>query len=193
VRQGADRAPLKDRKNDLYETPPEATLTLLRAEPLPPLIWEPCAGRGAIARILRAAGRTVVTHDLVAYEGADPGIESGIDFLMERQAPIGCACVVTNPPFKLADAFIRHGLALGCDVIVLLRLMAIEGANRTDLMDTFCRRVHAGIERLPQMHREGWEGPKQSNSGAPFAWFVFSPTPRPLGSPIDLRRVSWRG
>ncbi len=192
MRQGADRAPLKDRKDDLYETPPEATLTLLRAEKLPLSIWEPCAGRGAIARILRGAGHTIITYDLVAYEGADPGIETGIDFLMERAAPAGCSCIVTNPPFKLSDAFIRHGLSLGCDVIVLLRLMAIEGANRSDLMDTFCRRVYAGIERLPKMQREGWEGKRQESETSPFAWFVFSPTPRQLGEAIELRRVSWR-
>jgi hypothetical protein len=41
------------------------------------------------------------------------------------------------------------------------------------------------------MQREGWEGPKQQNSGAPFAWFVFHPEPRG-DRPIELRRISWR-
>ena len=42
------------------------------------------------------------------------------------------------------------------------------------------------------MHREGWEGPKIGNSGAPFAWFVFDAEPRPAGEPIALFRMSWR-
>jgi hypothetical protein len=194
VRQGADRAPLKACKDDLYETPQCAVETLLRVEPwLPCVVWEPCAGRGAITRVLRWGGHSVIAHDLVAHPGADPGIETPIDFLMERRPPEGVARICTNPPFKNADAFIRHGLRLGLETVVLLRLMAIEGANRTDLVDLHLKRVWAGIERLPQMHREGWGGPRQSNSGAPFGWFVFSPKPRASGEPIELRRMSWRG
>ncbi|WP_276199029.1 class I SAM-dependent methyltransferase [Chelatococcus sp. XZ-Ab1] len=161
-------------------------------QPLPQRIWEPCAGRGAIARELTAAGHDVVAFDLVPHAGADPGIVTPIDFLLERAAPAGCACIVTNPPYKLADAFIRHGLALVPTVIVLLRLMAIEGAGRSDLIDRHLVRVWAGIERLPTMHREGWSGNRLTNSGAPFAWFVFSADPRPAGTPIELMRMSWR-
>lgn len=190
MRIGASRGSLADRKDDLYETPPEAVRTLLRVEPLPRVIWEPAAGRGAISREL--LGHKVICTDLVAYEGADEGIQTGIDFLMERVAPAGAQAIVTNPPFKLADEFIRHGLTLVPTVIVLLRLMALEGANRADLIDRHLLRVWAGMERLPMMHREGWAGPKLGNSGAPFAWFVFSAHPRPAGSPIALHRMSWR-
>jgi hypothetical protein len=134
----------------------------------------------------------VTAQDLVAYPGADAGIITPVDFLMERARPEGCETIVTNPPYKLADACIRHGLDLGCRVIVLLRLMAIEGAGRADLIDGHCERIWAGIERLPTMHRDGWTGPKLSVSGVPFAWFVFSPVKRESGAPIELRRMSWR-
>lgn len=193
MKQGAARAALKERKDDLYESPREAVEALLRCEPwLPHRIWEPCAGRGAIARVLREAGHTVIAHDLVPHPGADNGIETPIDFLMERKAPSAVARIVTNFPFKTGDDMIRHGLRLGLEVVCLQRLMALEGTNRSDLIDLHCVRVWAGMERLPQMHREGYDGPKQSNSGAPFAWFVFSPTPHAIGQPIALRRMSWR-
>jgi hypothetical protein len=190
VRQGADRAALKDRKDDLYETPACAVHALLRVEWPPREIWEPCAGRGAIVRILRERGHDVVAHDLVTHPGADPGIETPIDFLMERRAPAGHRCIVSNLPFKNADPMIRHGLELGCDMIVLQRLMALEGAGRSDLIDRHLVRVWAGKERLPQMHREGWAGNKQSNSGAPFAWFVFKPDRN--GKAVEFNRMSWR-
>lgn len=198
MRQGAARHAFADRANDLYETPACATQALLRTGELllPPdggsgaNVWEPCAGRGAIVRELKAAGCRVWAHDLVAYDGADDGIETGRDFLFEVGRPFGCDFIVTNPPYKLQDEFIRHGLLLGLPVIVLLRLMAIEGAGRSDLIDRHLRRVWAGIERLPFMHRDGWEGPKNSNSGAPFAWFVFEPGQR--CGPIELQRISWR-
>lgn len=192
MKQGAARHALKDRKNDLYETPEQAITTLLRVEPLPPVIWEPCAGRGAISRHLEWAGHNVIKQDLVSYENADAGILTPIDFLMEICAPAGCQTIVTNPPYKLADQFIRRGLELGCRTIVLLRLMALEGSGRSDLIDNHLVRVWAGIERLPTMHREGWEGNRITNSGAPFAWFIFDPVKRG-DSPIELRRMSWRG
>jgi hypothetical protein len=192
VNQGASRHALCGRGNDLYETPACAIRALMDAEGLPSIIWEPCAGRGAISRELISAGHVVISSDLVAYTGADNGIQSGIDFLMEQKAPPGCSVIVTNPPFKSADAFIRHGIELSCMVFVLLRLMAIEGANRSDLVDRHLIRIWAGIERLPMMHRDGWEGPKITSAGVPFAWFVFSALPRPPSSPIELRRLSWR-
>jgi hypothetical protein len=86
---------------------------------------------------------------------------------------------------------IRHGLSLGCEMIVLQRLMALEGSGRSDLIDSHLVSVWAGKERLPQMHREGWAGNRQSNSGAPFAWFVFRPATRGF-APIAFRRMSWR-
>jgi hypothetical protein len=183
----------KDRGDDLYETPACATRALIATGEIERLdehygpIWEPCAGRGAILRELKAAGYYAIGQDLVAYEGADTGIETPIDFLFDLR-PRGP--IVTNPPYKLADQFIWHGLSLGVPVIVLLRLAALEGAARTDLIDVRLRRVWLGIERLPFMHRDGWDGPKNGNSGAPFAWFVFEPGRR-LGA-IELRRISWR-
>jgi hypothetical protein len=191
MNQGAKRSALSERSNDLYETPACAIRALMRVEDLPYVIWEPCAGRGAISRELSAAGHMTWASDLVAYPDADEGIRTGIDFLFERGIPFGCQAIVTNPPFKLSDQFIRHGLDLGCTVIVLLRLMALEGAGRADLIDKHLVRVWAGIERLPMMHREGWEGARIGNSGAPFAWFVFEPTLR-NDRPIELRRMSWR-
>lgn len=191
AKQGAARGRLKERKDDLHETHPIAVRALLRVEELSPYIWEPSAGRGAISRVLIEAGHHVKASDLVMYEGADPYIETPIDFLMERKAPAKGCVIVTNPPYKLADEFIRHGLSLGCPMIVLLRLMAIEGSSRSDLNDVYLHRIWAGIERLPMMHRDGWQGKKIDTSGVPFGWFVYLPTPRGE-APIALRRMSWR-
>jgi hypothetical protein len=48
--------PLHERRDDLYETPACATEALLRAEKLPPRIWEPACGRGAIVSVLDRPG-----------------------------------------------------------------------------------------------------------------------------------------
>lgn len=200
MKQGAARHALAARGDDLYETPEICVHAaheagVFGAGTFPGshgAVWEPCAGRGAISRALRARGYRVIAQDLVDYPGRDPDIATHIDFLMERRAPEGVSCIITNPPFKLADAFIRHGLTLVPHVTVLLRAMAIEGAGRADLIDGHLREYWLGIDRPPAMHREGWAGNRLSNSGAPFAWFVFSREPRPAHEPIALRRFYWK-
>ncbi len=178
--------PLKIRKNDTYETPDCATRALLRVQRLPRRIWEPACGPGAIVRVLRAAGHQVIATDLVDYGCEDS--TSRVDFLMETVAP--AKTLVTNPPFKNANEFVRHGLQLCDTVVMLLRLAFLEGAQRSDLIDRHLDRVWVGRERLPMMHRPGWDGPIITESAMPYAWFVFRKAPR--NRPIRLQRMSWR-
>jgi hypothetical protein len=103
------RHPLTERGSDCYDTPPEAVRALLEVEHLPNRIWEPCVGRGAIATVLKDAGHEVIGTDLHDY---GVGYPSGIDFLMERFAPPGIVCIVSNPPFMLAQQFIEKALEL---------------------------------------------------------------------------------
>ena len=188
VRGGAVRHALKDRKDDLNETPPAATRALMRAVNLPQNVWEPCAGRNAITNVITATGRRVVATDLVDYGVL--GIQTGVDFLMEHKAPEGCDTIVTNLPFKTQDAMVRHGLQLCSVVIVLQRLAYLEGAKRADLIDHHLSRVLVGIERLPMMHRDGWQGERIKQGTMPFAWFVFT---RLQPRQTVLERISWRG
>src|SRR4051812_27824938 len=112
LRQGTEKRPLAERGDDMYETPIEATRALVREQALPPRIYDPCAGRGAISRELRGAGYDVVASDLVRYDGADPDIEPCCDFLLVPRAPAGVGAIVMNPTFKLFDEFVRHALTL---------------------------------------------------------------------------------
>jgi len=50
------------RKDDLYETPPEAVRALLRVESLPEAVWESTCGPGSVVRILREAGPPRLCH-----------------------------------------------------------------------------------------------------------------------------------
>lgn len=183
---GNARAALKDRGDDLYETPPVATQALLRAESLPHRIWEPACGPGSIVTVLRDAGHEVIAGDLVDY--GCPLSTSGIDFLMETRAPMKVECIVTNPPYKLAGEFVAKALDLCPKVIMLLRLAFLESDRRRPILDCGrLARVHVFRKRLPMMHRHGWEGTK-TNSGMAFAWFVWD---RDHEGPTELRRLSW--
>jgi hypothetical protein len=185
---GDKRHALKVRKDDLYETPPEAVAALLRAESLPDVVWEPACGPGSIVRVLRASGRQVYATDLVDYDSPDQDCH-GWDFLMEKQMPIGVQAIVTNPPYKLAGQFATHALMLCPKVVMLLRLAFLESEGRSSILDGgFLARVYPFRDRLPMMHRDGWTGPKSTNTIA-FAWFVWE---RDWNRPTEMRRISWR-
>jgi hypothetical protein len=191
ARQGAQRGRFLERAYDLRETPPEATRALIRTGELDRyrVLFEPCAGKGAISRVLKAGGWRVISHDLVHYEGADSDIHPDIDFFASRSASY-LQAIVTNPPYRWADDFIRHGLKLRVPMFVLLRLMALEGAGRSDIMQHLYH-VYIGIERLPMMHRPGWKGKKLKQGAMPFGWFCFLPEKNPYGN-FTASRISWR-
>lgn len=188
---GNAKAALKERGDDLYETPAVATEALLRAESLPAVIWEPACGPGSIVRSLRASGRCVVATDLVDYGCADS--QAGIDFLMERRAPANVEAIVTNPPFKLAGEFVARGLELCPRVVMLLRLAFLESERRTPILDSgHLARVFVFKNRLPMMHRagRGTQVAKTNSSAMAFAWFSWD---RAHSGPTEIRRISWGG
>lgn len=184
---GFNKAPLSERGHDLYETPPVATKALLRRESFQSPIWEPACGPGAIVRELRRSGYTVFASDLIDYNSPDQDA-IGWDFLMCLKAPDGCKAIVTNPPYKLAAQFVRHGLTLCDKVAMLLRLAFLEGTTRSDIIDGgTLARVYIFSNRLPRMHRAGWSGNKASSQQA-FGWFVWDKSHK---GPAEIHRIKW--
>jgi hypothetical protein len=89
---------------DFWPTPDCLTATLV-THILPSLpkapVWEPAAGDGALVRAIEAAGHSVVAGDLI----------TGQDFF-SSSPPVGCQCLVTNPPFNQLDQFLARTVSL---------------------------------------------------------------------------------
>ena len=115
-----------DRADDLYETPACAVQALLEVESLPYVIWEPACGRGAIARVLEAAGHKVHASDLRDYGYGIPGV----NFLTTRVVPLDAECILTNPPYKHAEAFVARALRSSPKVVMFLRLAFLESERK---------------------------------------------------------------
>jgi hypothetical protein len=177
-RTNAGRHP-RDGRLDLHETPAPVTRALLQLERdfLPRRLWEPCVGRGAIARELEAAGFEVRSSDIADY--GYPGAISGLDFLaVGPDHPIRCDVdgVVTNGPFYLCGhsaPLIQRAIKLVPYVALLLRLAFLEDHEppRRKLTSSVSR-VHIAARRLPMMHRDGWDGPRETSSTA-YAWIIW--------------------
>ena len=96
--------------------------------------------------------------------------------------------IVTNPPYRLAQQFVRHALTLCPRVLMLLRLTFLESERRKDVLDDAgLIRVHVFRNRLPMMHRDDWTGNRVSNPTA-FAWYVWQRGY--IGRP-EIDRISW--
>jgi hypothetical protein len=159
---------------------------LLRVEQIPHRIWEPAAGRGAIVKVLRAAGHEVLASDIADY--GDPTHFSNRDFLVESKLPAGVEMILTNPPFQIVERFTAHALELCPRVILLLRLAFLESDRRRGILEgRGLTRVHVFRKRLPMMHRDGWAG-RKTNSGMAFAWFCWD---RAYSGPTTIDRISW--
>lgn len=188
-----------DRQRDVYETPACATLALLNAEEFffsPRSIWEPACGPGAMVWALRNAGHRALGSDVGHFP--DRTMFYGRNFFHETVAPKGTDAIMTNPPYKLAEEFVEHALQLCPRVFMLLRLAFLESVRRTKILEeSGLRKVYVFRNRLPMMHRAGWNGEKIDGSAIAFAWYYWDRDYRyPIwdhskGRAPELHRISW--
>lgn len=103
-------------EDDFYPTPVDVTLALtelVHSKIYGRVVWEPCAGDGAMARILAARGASVLASDISPRQPdvTKPFFEGKInklDFLQAKRLPDPVRAVITNPPFNLAVPIIEH-------------------------------------------------------------------------------------
>jgi hypothetical protein len=184
-----------ERGDDFYASPYAALPPLLVAERrrLPRTLWEPSCGNGALVVPLRNRGFDVVATDL--NDWGCPDSTSDVDFLENvagQFAPKGQFGIVTNPPFNIVESYVERAVERAPYVALLLRLAFLESEGRMRWFPTVgLRRVHIIGERLPMMHRHGYEGPKLTSAAMAFAWYIFEHGPR-RSHQVPVRWVSWK-
>ncbi len=115
------------RANDFYPTPESATEILLKHVPLSGIIFEPCVGDHAIARVVKRRGK-LYTNDIDKTRDSWFQLDAAKSNSWEDHfAAIAADWVVTNPPFNVAAQIVplafehaREGIAM------LLRLSYLE-------------------------------------------------------------------
>jgi hypothetical protein len=127
--RGAER-----REHDYYPTPAWCVRRIVEALGLPRGTWlEPSAGDGAIVREVRAHAARVVAMEIRA-ECRDDLVRSGADVLHLGDALVQpwerADVVIGNPPYALADDFVRRALECAPHVVFLLRLNWLAARGR---------------------------------------------------------------
>lgn len=198
---GTATATNAERGVNLYETPPEAMHSLLALESFSHTVLEPACGRGAISRVLEAAGHEVILADLVDYQTANRHgeLQKVQDFLASKPLPSGSCDIVSNPPYGgVMNAFIAHALRVHRPrkMALLLNWNAFSGFaddDRNFVMDE-CppARIYQFKRRLPMMHRDGWDG-NIATSRMNTAWFVWEmQEDGSYGDSTVARRIDWK-
>lgn len=194
-------------RNDQYPTAPWAVHRFLEAVPWLPATapeqpgrWlEPCAGDGYL---LRAANAYLVANGYVAQWHAcdiDPKYEEALkasanrvvigDFL--KVVPAHYDVVITNPPYSLAEEFLRACLPIAKHVAMLLRIGWAE--SRGELLREHPADVYMSPDRIPfGRNKHGKIGTDASH----YAWFHWHPDAkglfRVLGDTSKEVRAGWR-
>ncbi len=160
--------------NDYYRTPRWATEALLDREPLRGRVWEPACGDGAMSIPMIERGYAVYSSDLI-HRGYDQGC-GGVDFL----APMGLRfvkpeCVVTNPPFRLAQQFAERALEVASwKVCMIARTLWLEGIRRKPFFESSpLARVYIFSGRV-DIARQDHQAKSTGHGGmTSFAWYVW--------------------
>lgn len=152
---------------DFYPTPPEATLALLEREPFEGSIWEPACGDGSMSRVFEAFGYNDIRSTDLIYRGYGEGDH---DFL---SSSLTSQNIITNPPYSIAEPFIRKALAqTNKKVAMLVKLQFLEGQKRKLLFETQpLKNVYVFSKRV-SFYRNGEKG-AYSSSMIAFCWIVF--------------------
>lgn len=188
---------------DYFPTPPWATRAFVEHVLRPnfwdargQVVWEPACGEGHMAVVLAEYFDTVIATDVFPY-----GFGLVDDFLDDRCNVGPVDWVITNPPFKTADQFIKLALARArAGVAVLVRTSFLEGADRYANIFKYCppTLVAQYCERVPM-----WKGRWNPVGGTAtsYCWLVWHKNcdPKPfhwiepgcrkrLTHPMDIRR-----
>jgi hypothetical protein len=101
------------KEHDYYSTPSDTTQALLNVlkpvmYPKLDVILEPACGEGKMSRVIRENGYKVSSSD--AYEYEYKPATYNLDFL--KMDATSCSWIITNPPFNLAEEFIRKAATI---------------------------------------------------------------------------------
>lgn len=160
--------PSQDNPHDFFPTPPAVTRAFIEACPLPDGLWcEPAAGAGDIVRAV-GPREGWCTYDI--RDVPNPGSVIHLpctDFLQEDDER-DFDVIITNPPFSLAEEFVRKARKKATHVAMLLRLAFLETRRREQLHAEHPSDVYV-LSRRPSFTNNG------ATDSCAYAWFVWGP------------------
>ncbi len=170
-------------EHDFYATDPKAVNLLLQVWQGSNKIWECAAGTGHMSNALRNSEQVtgeplfdeVIATDLVVRDNLLDNSIFELDFLSKLDYDNNLEMdIVTNPPYKYAEEFIRqalHVIADGYYVCMFLPIRYLEGKARKKLFAEYPPyKVVILSERLECAKNGNFTG---MSSAQGYAWFIW--------------------
>ncbi len=153
--------------DDYYATEPRAIEELLEREVFNN-VWECACGEGHLAEVLKQKGLLGKATDVV-----DRGYGNQQDFLLGDDPHSGD--IITNPPYRFAEQFIRQSLKNindGNKVAMFLPIRYLEGKSRKTMFQEIPPiRVYVFSYRVKCAINGEFE--KMKGSAVSYAWYVW--------------------
>lgn len=165
---------------DFFPTPPWATRALfefvLKRSPhyiAGQRAWEPAAGEGHMAEVLREFFADVFASDIHDY-GRGYVVGDYLGTLLRSECPFPPDWVISNPPFNEAADFLSRALAEAkSGVALLLRLSWLEGAERwREIFRHTPPTTVAVFAGRVAMVKGKWD--PGASSATAYAWFIWN-------------------
>ena len=136
--------------------------------------WEPACGLGNISKVLEEFGIKHISSDIVDRTPQLNNFIGGLDFLEQKDLIDGFDTIITNPPFKYAEEFVKKAAELNPEkyIIMYLKLTFLEGKKRYKLFQDF---KPSKIYIHPSRQGCSPEGKEEFNNGGAvcYAWYVW--------------------
>jgi hypothetical protein len=147
---------------DYYPTPPDCIIALMEFLKLEPCtIWEPACGQGHMSKVLKSYGHEVFESD----------IADGLDFF---ELDYVVDAIITNPPFMIAEEFIKKSLTDAPIVAMLLKSQYWHAKSRTPLFKKYPPSYVLPLNWRPDFYEDiRKEGDKKGSSTMEMAWTVW--------------------
>lgn len=160
------------KKSDFYETPYSMTRQFLDALHVKNIehthVCEPACGHGAITKVLIEKNFDRVTnYDIIG--------NLKLDYLEDDYT---YDCVITNPPYSLADEFIEHALDNNTSYMIalLLPLNYLQGVRRYE-KKLFEKLTYVYVfTRMPMLGETLRNDGKYNTGMQAYAWYVWDLT-----------------
>jgi len=161
--------------NDYYATPKKDTRKFLKEYfniSNYKNILEPACGEGHMSEVLKEFNVNITSYDLINRNYQD----KIVDFLKDEITD-DFDLIITNPPFKYAMDFIKKGLDISDNVVILAKIQLLEGINRSNEFKKLPLKYIYGSSSRINCFKGGLElNPntnKPWNSAMFLAWYVF--------------------
>ncbi len=160
-------------ERDFYPTPLESFTPLLPFIKGAKAVWEPASGDGRLVKAMQDFGIDAWGSDLCPQRKEDAQADFFLmDWFSVFEMGKWADCIVTNPPFNIAQDFATHALKQVSEVFMLQRINWLGSQKRKAWWQEHQASALFVLSKRPSFTDAGITG-KSGTDSCEYAWFYW--------------------